>query len=467
MQVKTASLRRQLLLWLMLPLLTLFITASGITYYIAVRFANLAYDTSLYDTARSIAQQIRANGEQVSVDLPEAARQILASDPYDKEFYKVSTRKGRFITGVEEIPDPPPAVHGTGEVIYYDAILNGQKIRVAAFFVNIGDAGVEIEAAETRIKRDRLTQQILLALSLPQIVLILLAGALTWGGVSRGLAPLRQVAEAIGRRSHRDLSMIPDAGIPGEVRPITHAINGLLERLELSVVAYQRFIADAAHQLRTPLAGINMQIERALREKDMEGLRLALQQLQTSSKGAARLVNQLLTLARAEPGADAALQFQRVDLAALARRTCANWVPQALGRRMDLGFAGCETPLMIDGDELLLTEMLGNLIDNAVRYGRDGGTITVRLEGGPTPTLSVDDDGPGIALDARARAFERFYRVPGSPGTGCGLGLAIVREIAHAHGAEVSLEQGQGGSGTLFKIIFSGVGGLRRAAGSR
>jgi two-component system sensor histidine kinase TctE len=215
-----------------------------------------------------------------------------------------------------------------------------------------------------------------------------------------------------------------------------------------------RFIADAAHQLRTPIAGLKIQIERALLAKDMDEIRPALGQLRASAERVAHLSNQLLTLARAEPGASDETRFTDLDLSAIARETGMQWVPRALERNIDLGFSGSDRPARIRGDGLLLQELISNLIDNAVRYGREGGSITVSVIARPEPQLCIEDDGPGIPENERDRVFERFHRLPDSPGGGSGLGLAIVREIAQAHGAKIELDSPDAGSGTRIRITF-------------
>jgi two-component system sensor histidine kinase TctE len=380
--------------------------------------------------------------------------EILESDPYDKVYYKVTGSDG-FVSGMRELPAPKEAI-GPGEIVYYDSTVRGEPVRLASYSIGGDGGGFEVTVAETLVKRQRLARKILLAVILPQIVLILLAGTLVWYGVSRGLVPLNMLTQAIQRRSDRDLSPLSDDATPAEVRPLTHAINDLLLRLGQALDAQQRFIADAAHQLRTPLSGLNAQIERALHETDIESMRPALLQLQLSSKRAARLVNQLLTLARAEPGADARQHFVRLDLAALTRETCVEWVPRALTRDIDLGYAGSDDAVFVEGDAVLLGEMLGNLIDNAIRYGSDHGAITVRLETAPAIVLAVEDDGPGISAEYAEHVFERFHRVPGTAGEGCGLGLAIVREIAQLHGARVSVAPRQP-HGVRVEIDFGAV----------
>jgi two-component system sensor histidine kinase TctE len=286
-------------------------------------------------------------------------------------------------------------------------------------------------------------------------MIIAMAGVLVWFGVTSGLVPLRLIEREIATRTHRDLSPLPDRSVPAEVRPLTHAINDLMQRLGQTLSVQHRFIADAAHQLRTPIAGLKIQIERALLSKDMDEIRPALSQLQTSAERVAHLSNQLLTLARAEPGASDETRFTELDLNAAARETGMQWVPRALERNIDLGFAGSDRPARIRGDGLLLQQLISNLIDNAVRYGHAGGSITLSVAASPEPQLTIEDDGPGIPESERDRVFERFHRVPDTPGGGSGLGLAIVREIALAHGARIQLDTPDSGSGTRIRVTFS------------
>jgi two-component system sensor histidine kinase TctE len=289
----------------------------------------------------------------------------------------------------------------------------------------------------------------------PQSMLILLAGLAVWYGVGRGLAPLSTLRREIESRSHRDLSALPEEQAPQEVQPLIRAMNDLLARLAGAISAQQRFIADAAHQLRTPIAGLKTQTELALRQSQLTEVQGTLRQLQTATERSTRLINQLLSLARSEPGAGRERAAERFDLARLARDTTTEWVPLALARKIDLGYDGEDGAQAVAGDPLLLREMLSNLIDNAIRYSREGGQVTVRVAGGPREVvLSVEDNGPGIPEPERSRVFERFYRVLGSGAEGAGLGLAIVREIALSHGAEVTLADAASGRGTLVRVSF-------------
>ncbi len=452
----TPSLRRQLLQRLLIPLVTLFCFGAAASYYIALGFANSAYDRALYDSARSLAQQIKVVNGRTVIDLPRAALEMFEWDDLDTTYYRINSESEGFVFGHKAMPDAPEAPRDASRAQYYDGNILQQQVRVVALHLPAGPNGapVKVQVAETRNKRNQLVHEILLTLVLPQVMLIAMAGVLVWFGVTSGLMPLALLERAIATRTHRDLSPLPDRRVPAEVRPLTRAINDLMQRLGQTLSVQHRFIADAAHQLRTPIAGLKIQIERALLSTDMDEIRPALGQLRASAERVAHLSNQLLTLARAEPGASDQTRFTDIDLNAIARETGMQWVPRALERNIDLGFSASNEPARIRGDGLLLQELISNLIDNAVRYGRDGGSITVSVAARPEPQITIEDDGPGIPAEDRERVFERFYRLPESPGGGSGLGLAIVREIAQAHGARVALDTPETGGGTRIRVSF-------------
>ena len=232
-------------------------------------------------------------------------------------------------------------------------------------------------------------------------------------------------------------------------------MNALLQRLSAALSSQQRFIADAAHQLRTPIAGLRTQTELALRLSAPEEVRATLTQLQTAAEHTTHLVNQLLSLARAEPSAEPAQAMERLDVMALARATTTEWVPRALARGIDLGFDGPDTTAHVNGDNFLLREMLGNLIDNAIRYTQRGGHVTVRVTPAPDAiAIAVEDNGPGIPENERDAVLERFHRVLGTGVEGCGLGLAIVREIILRHSGNIRLLAGAGNLGTLALVAL-------------
>jgi len=276
-----------------------------------------------------------------------------------------------------------------------------------------------------------------------------------WYGGGRGLAPLSDLRRDIEQRAPRDLSPLSESPVPSEVQPLIHAMNGFLERLSASISAQQRFIADAAHQLRTPVAGLKTQTELALRQTQAIEARATLDQLHAATDKLTRLINQLLSLARAEPDARRAGEPGQINLSELARELTTEWVPRALAQGIDLGFDGPSDGAFIDGDAFLLREMLTNLLDNAVRYTHSGGHVTVRVAiEREAIVLGVEDNGPGIPESERERVFERFYRVLGTGVEGCGLGLSIVREIALRHRADITLDAGADGKGTRVRVRF-------------
>jgi two-component system sensor histidine kinase TctE len=455
---KPGSLRRQLLRWLLGPLLVLWLVGTVLAYLVTRTFSDAAYDRALLGTARAVAAQITVAQGGVTADLPPVARKIVRYDDHDRVYFRVKGADDLLIAGDGDMPDPPPALKASGQPIFQDGTLRGARVRVASLYYKpdgiAAPQQVLVQVAETLIKRTVLADELLTGLIVPQLALILLAGLSVWLGVGRGLAPLQRVQRDIAQRSHRDLSPVAEDQAPQEVRPLVHSINELMQRLERALAAQRRFIADAAHQLRTPLAGLKTQTEYALRQSDPENIRHALSQLSTGAQRAIHLANQLLALARAEPDAVRPKDLPAVDLNALARGAAAEWVPTALKKNIDLGFEGPETPVTIGGDAFLLTEMMGNLIDNAIRYTGRGGEVTLRVAAEPQAELCIEDNGPGIPADEREQVFERFYRVLGSDSDGSGLGLAIVSEIVHAHGAEITLGEVQGKSGVKVTVRF-------------
>jgi len=247
------------------------------------------------------------------------------------------------------------------------------------------------------------------------------------------------------------------------------AINDLLARLDRSIGAQKHFLADAAHQLKTPLAGLRTQAELAQREidageRDPQALKKSLQQIARASQRAARMVNQLLAMARAED-ASQALQRQPVNLARLAAEAVHDFVPRALEKRIDLGYEGPETTrrgaagLSVSGQPVLLRELIRNLVDNALQYTPEGGTVTVRAVDDPfgqVVVVQVEDSGPGIPAAERDKVFQPFYRSLGTNVDGSGLGLAIVRQVAQAHGGTVVAERAEGG-GTIMRFRLNGA----------
>jgi two-component system sensor histidine kinase TctE len=318
-----------------------------------------------------------------------------------------------------------------------------------------GKGAILIQVAERSTLRDDFARQIMLRMMIPQGILVLLSTLAVWFGVGIGLRALTSMRREIENRSHVDLSPLDENSAPAEVRPLVRAMNDLLSRLSAALAAQQRFIADAAHQLRTPVAALKTQADLATRQVRDGEAATTLHHLKTAADHAARLVSQLLTLARAEPGSHRSVMRQPVELIALARDVAGEWVPRALARGIDLGFDDTSAAGTINADPFLIHEMLNNLIDNAIQYTPAGGRVTVRVrQQGEQAILEVEDDGPGIPVEERKKIFERFYRLPGGAPEGCGLGLAIVREIAQGHKATVAVQSGAGGRGTCMTVTF-------------
>ena len=454
------TLRRTLLLYLLIPLSVLWIFSAIVTYFIARNYANIAYDRALFDSVESLEEQIHYTNGVATLELPQIAWNILRFDKEDKVYFDVRQADRGILVGEDDIPDPPPQVRAVGQAIFTNGVMRGREVRIASLYVNPDKQGtvktgqVLVQVAETLHKRETLVSEVLWAVIIPQSILILLAGASVWMGVSRSLAPIEQLHDAIGNRSHLDLSPIEEKPAPREVQPLLHAINDLMQRLSQVLRLQRHFIADAAHQLRTPLAGLTTQTDYALRQTDPGALQHALRQIRAGIDRTNRLVDQLLALARAEAGPDTTLKFEVVDLNDLASTLTAEWVPHAIRKHIDLGYDGPGKPIAQVGDALLLRVMLGNILDNAIRYTPPGGKITVRLTVDERLLLTIEDNGPGIPPAERERVFERFYRVSDNGESGSGLGLAIVREIARAHGARVWLEDAGQAHGTRVTIEF-------------
>ena len=455
---KLRTLRSQLLLWVSAPLLALWVMSTMIDHDVATGFVNLNYDRALLDTALDLGRNVREINNQLYLDLPQPVIEMLISGEQGRFYYRANGPVGEYITGDPDLPDPP-AEAGEDRVTYYDAVYRNESIRAVALRVPVrpgsGKGAISVQVAEKTSLRTDFARQLMLRMMVPQGILVILAALAVWLGVGLGLRALTSVRTEIENRSHVDLSPIRETNTPYEVRPLVRAMNDLLSRLSAALAAQQRFIADAAHQLRTPVAALKTQAELAVRQVRDGEAQATLQQLHTAADHAARLVNQLLTLARAEPGSHRSVMRERVNLAALARETTGEWVPRSLNRGIDLGFDDTSTDATISADPFLVRELLNNLIDNAINYTPAGGHITVRVTtDDDKPSLEVEDNGSGIPEDERVRVFERFYRSAGGSPEGCGLGLAIVREIAQGHGATASILSCANHRGTRVVIEF-------------
>lgn len=457
------SLFGEILDWMLAPLLLIWPISVALTWLVAQGIASRPYDRELGEMARSLGLQVAAEapppglskGKDRYALAPEAAA-LLRADASDTVFYQVLGLRGELLSGDSTLPVPTeeaPIV--PWELHFRDDEVGSDAVRVAYLWVSPeGQAGSNkvmlVQVAETLGKRARLTNEIIKGVILPQFVILPLAVLLVWLALARGISPLNELQRRIRSREASDLSPIDEQRVPDEVAPLVQAINDLLMRLDSSMSRQKHFLADAAHQLKTPLAGLRTQAELVQREIEAgrsspDELKRSLSQIARASERAAHMVNQLLAMARAED-AEHALRREPVDLSEIAIDTVRDFVPRALERRIDLGYDGVvpdESRLRVHGHPVLLGELIRNLVDNALLYTPAGGVVTVRVVEDPfgqVVVLQVEDTGPGIPPGEREKVFQPFYRSLGSGVEGSGLGLAIVQEIVQQHEAELSLD---------------------------
>lgn len=453
MPARPQTLRRRLLTWLLLPLLVLFFLRAGYTFYYANELADRVYDRMLFTLTSSLSQQIAYNPSNQRIELPQTAARLLMSDELDSLYYTIRDAQGNIIDGENRMP-PLPSRSDRDEQPFLDGVIDEQPVRIAYLPLTIAHTPFTLQVAETLGKRTLLSREFKSGSLLPQAVIIILATIIVWFGIGKSLAPLKRLQKSVSERSHVDLRPLHEEDVSAEVQPLIHSINDLMARLSEVLEAQNRFIADAAHQLRTPLAGLKTQIELALRQHDATTTSQTFQNLLASTDRMTRLANQLLALARNEPKADSAIRMQPLDLVLLASNVTMEWVPRALEKDIDLGFEAPHEQVTLRGDAARLKDLLDNLIDNAVRYTPHQGQITVSVLNSDRPELVITDNGPGISPDQRERVFERFYSLLGNGAEGSGLGLAIVREIARMHGAQTSIDSTPTGTGTRVRVMF-------------
>jgi two-component system sensor histidine kinase TctE len=471
------SLFGEILDWMLAPLLLLWPMSVALTWLVAQGIANRPYDRELGQLAHSVARQMRADPAfdrglvgRRGIRLDESTAALLRSDDVDRVYFQVRDARGGLAGGDGELPAPADEHVEPDEVQFRDDELHHDPVRVAWLWVGTTtgvNSGVVVQVAETFDRRSRLATEIIKGVILPQFVILPLAVLLVWFALARGIAPLNVLQQRIRRRESQDLSPIDDHDVPEEVAPLVRAINDLLARLDRTMGAQKHFLADAAHQMKTPLAGLRMQAELAQREIDAGGdpqaIKGSLRQIARSSQSAAHLVNQLLAMARAED-AEQARRRQDVAIVKLATEVVRDFVPRAMDKRIDLGYEGPESEPAaprLRGQPVLVRELIRNLVDNALQYTPAGGTVTVRLMPDPygqVIVLQIEDTGPGIPEAEREQVFQPFYRALGTNVDGSGLGLAIVKEIADQHGASVSIDAARTptpGSGETPGAVFT------------
>ena len=435
----TSSISRRLVFWLAVPLMLLALCSALVHY-----FNNVA--PGVLDSDRRLREAATAMGAEF------AARRPLAVPTADAPMtYALRDPQGRLLAGDTRVPVALlPA--GTAQSFARTPI-DGHTVRTLSLRFDPPDDGATLTVVDLRSATEPAARYGLMGTLLWDFVQLDVTLVLVWVGIQLGLRPMKRLREEIALRSPLDLRPIDTHAVPQEIAPVAVTLNRLFELLRVSVRGQQQFIANTAHQLRTPITGMQAQIELLLAEPAAAPMRERLALLREGSRQLAHTANQLLTLARADPALDVANKRQTVQLDALVREVAARHVDRALSLNLDLGIevdAAATT-----ADPALLDDLLGNLVDNALKYTPPGGAVTLRsgrLAG--RPYLAVEDTGPGIPETERQQVRQRFYRLPNSPGHGSGLGLAIVEEIAVQYGAQVSIGAGAGGRGTRVQVVF-------------
>lgn len=448
-QREQRSLFGEILDWMLTPLLLLWPLSLALTWFVAQSIASKPFDRALEFNLQALTQFVVTKDDKVSFNLTPQARDLLKADDSDLVYYQLRDARQGVISGEADFPPPPDtSVPAAGQVLLRDDEVRGDEVRVAyTWLARHSDPSqlVLMQVAETKGKRSTLATEIIKGVMVPQFVILPLAVLLVWLALVRGIRPLSDLEQKIRARKPDDLSPIEESFIPQEVAPLVSSINDLLTRLTASLTTQKRFLADAAHQLKTPLAGLRMQAELAQRESNPQEIRSSLQQIAHSSTRATHTVNQLLALARAET-TGRTLPTAQIDLAQLVTGVVRDSVPRALEHGIDLGYEGPdEMPeiCLMDGNPTLLQEMTRNLVDNAINYSGRSGVVTVRVlfdRFSGVQILQVEDNGPGIPENERELVLQPFYRALGTNVDGSGLGLAIVHEIAQQHGALVMME---------------------------
>lgn len=464
------SLRRSLLRRLAAPLSLLALMSGLIAYWLAWQYTQHVVDRSLADLATAISKQIQIAGPDASVTVPPLA-QAMFSDPVEQLVYRISDGETE-IAGDPKLPLRGVNVRRMHYAYVFETEHEGTSVRVAQVRVDQPNGGnpIVIEVGQPVRHRFQIAAEFLVAIMMPLLLLLLAGWVIVWRVVNQQLNPLTDLADSLNRQTHTSLEPVDETYVPVEIRPLTGALNALLGRLKTALDAQRKFIADAAHQLRTPLTAVKLHAEQAAVARDPQLALAAVRELRAAADRAVRLSNQLLSLARAEPGEQAA-RFVNVDMAVLAFETGAEWVPRALAVHVDLGFQRLDDPenahpLIARGNPVLLHEVIANLLDNALKYvppsRLDGGRITVtvsqvQIDETETAEIVVEDNGPGVPKNQQADLFKRFFRgdgqSDGSVDGGAGLGLAIVHDIMALHRGSVHYEDAaEGGARFIVRI---------------
>jgi two-component system sensor histidine kinase TctE len=448
--LRLKSLKQALFVWLVLPLVILTFINAFFSYKNAVEAANEAYDRSLYIAARTLAEELQLLDGQLKIDLPQSVNYLFENNIGSRFFYEVMDFEGQHLLGNARLPNPDisakASVNYFSLVSFHDQQLNDVPIRLAVLKHSLVESSnakarpdikglVIIKVAETMEARKNLISHILRELLTGQTLLLIALTGLIWLVISQSLKPIYGLSQSLAHRDESDLTIIESQSIPKELVPLIESLNIYLSRLTNLVSLRKRFIGNAAHQLRTPWAIVKTQVGLAKKEPMNEGLTQIIEGLSKTADSSVRLTEQLLSMTKAEHGYEIDLS-KDVDLVSLSKQIVIDYFPAAQKLGIDLGVDISVDSLFVRGSEILLSECIGNLIDNAIRYCPLGSQVTIKID---KYSLSIVDNGPGIASQHQDKIFNRFFRGD-SEGTGSGLGLSIVKEIAAQHHLELILE---------------------------
>jgi two-component system sensor histidine kinase TctE len=444
----------------MIPSLVLILLMTAVwSYHNATSAANQAYDRTLTTAIRAIAENTHVSNGRILTNIPYSAMDFIDEGVQERIYYAILEPDGTTLTGYEDLRLPERIVPQIDTPRMVDARFREHDIRLGILAKRLyapelpaGDT-VTILFAETTEARTRLALRLFLDNLMWQLLLIAAVIAMFVVALSWTLRPLFALRESIRQRGAEDLDPVPVAQAPSEILPLIDAINNHMSRLARMLEARQSFLADAAHQIRTPLAVLGTQAEYGGRQADPEEMRHTFKSMLDSIRGTRHMANQMLILARAE---HAPIQERAaLDLVELAREVAGELVPLALKKQVELAFEAPEPPFRMNGNATLLREMISNIVDNALRYTPAGGHVTLSVaSAGTHALLRVTDDGPGIPAAERDKVFQRFYRILGNGDSeGSGLGLCIVQEICEAHGGVIRLDDHPGGGLTVEIVL--------------
>jgi two-component system sensor histidine kinase TctE len=445
-----SSISRQLILWLAIPLMLMALCGALVHYFNSVAPSVISSDRRLRDATAALMAHVVMRDSRATLDSNPDLNPPLPRP--DSVRYAVRDSRGALLSGDTQLP--AVAIDGESSQVIALAQLDGRSVRTLSTRFSSPAGVLTITVADLKASSEPEARLGFLSTLLWDFVQLDITLVLVWLGIQLGLKPIRRLRDEIASRSPLDLRPIVETSVPREIAPVVVTLNRLFGMLRTSVQSQQQFIADTAHQLRTPITGMQAQLDVLMNEQAAQPIRARLLTLQESIRQLAHSSNQLLSLARADSAANAISKNQIIDLQAIVNEVAAKFFDRALRSNIDLGVDAA--PAAIRADPSLLDDLLSNLVDNALKYTPAGGTVTVGAgEKNGRPFLAVEDSGVGIPAEERQRVRQRFYRTPNSPGHGSGLGLAIVDEIANLYGATMTIESGAGDVGTRVSVHFT------------